>query len=475
MVSAKLLQIFAVGPQDKKLYGNPQITFFKTVYKRHTNFGTNYICKDINKTNVDFGKTIRFKIPREGDLLGSMYIRIKISLSRKINFLDNLDINNIHNRTDPQYSSLVNGIGASFIENISLKVGNKLLESFSGDWIFIDNELYNEQNNKDAFYKSIYYNSQNFLIGNRSPDGSVQEGSNINDIDILVPIPFFFTKDTGLFLPICAMNDETIEIELKIREKEKCIIRRKRNNNSDPYLNSVNSIVGALNTPLIGEYYKEKLNVTIDKLDVIYKFYYLGNREKKFFINKTHEYIIPKVTSQNITEFSYPGLNTIRVPTDFKHPTKFMVWTIQRKSIRDSNDYFNFTYSDNLLENDYGFLDHIPDSNKYIQDEFNLEINGYNLLDQIPSKILNDVELYTNFKNNSNILFYVYSFALFPKDVNPTGTLNFSRIKNQILKLKIQSPNNIPDYTTDSFIVTVYNVHYNILKIKDGLSGLAFL
>jgi len=474
MVSAKLLQIFAVGPQDKKLYGNPQITFFKTVYKRHTNFGSNYISKDINRPNVDFGKTIRFKIPREGDLLGGMYLRVKLSMSRQNDYTDNLSGSIVPPTREPQYSSLVNGIGAIFIENISLKVGGKELESFTGEWIFIDNELYNEQNNKDAFYKSIYYDQFNFLIGNRSPEGNLQEGSNINDIDILIPIPFFFTKDTGLFLPICAMNDETIEIELKIRDKEKCIIRRNRNDSNEPDLNSSSiPTIGSVTTA-VNSIYQEQIDISIDKLDVIYKFYYLGNNEKKLFLNKAHEYIIPKVTIQNSNSYSNPGSNTIRIPTEFKHPTKFLVWTIQRKSIRDENDYFNFTYKNNLLENSSGFLDHIPDNNKYILDEFNLEINGFNLLDQIPSKILNNVELYSNFKNNSNILFYVYSFALFPKDVNPTGTLNFSRIKNQVLKLKITNPNEI-GYITDKFVCQIYNVHYNILKIKDGLSGLAFL
>ena len=61
MVSAKLLQIFATGPQDKILYGNPKITYFKTVYKQHTNFGSNYIVKDLSNY-ADFGKTLRILI-----------------------------------------------------------------------------------------------------------------------------------------------------------------------------------------------------------------------------------------------------------------------------------------------------------------------------------------------------------------------------------------------------------------------------
>ena len=93
MVSAKLLQIFAVGPtQDKKLYGNPQITFFKTVYQRHTNFGSNSICKDINNTNAGFGNIVRFKVQREGDLLAGIYIRAELSITRVNQFSDNFNL-----------------------------------------------------------------------------------------------------------------------------------------------------------------------------------------------------------------------------------------------------------------------------------------------------------------------------------------------------------------------------------------------
>ena len=284
MVSAKLLQIFAVGPQDKKLYGNPQITFFKTVYQRHTNFGSNYICKDINNTNAGFGNIVRFKVQREGDLLAGIYIRAKLSITRVNQFSDNFNpIFAPIMRDDPQYTSFVNGIGAIFIEKISLTAGGKVLEEFEGEWIFLDNELYNQKNNKDAFYKSIYYNPDTFLIGNRSPSGFLRKGSNINDIDILIPVPFFFTKDTGLYLPVCAMNDETIEIELKIRSKEKLIIQRFRNNTSEPFLDSVNSII-ITNTPNAGEKYDEDVNLNIDRCQKLYTNFITYLMQKKNFL-----------------------------------------------------------------------------------------------------------------------------------------------------------------------------------------------
>merc|ERR1711916_47993 len=111
MVSAKLLQIFATGPQDKILYGNPKITYFKTVYKQHTNFGSNYIVKDVSNY-ADFGKTLRIKIPREGDLLGPTYIRFQLSLTN--------DNDPSNSGIIPLYTSFCNGIGTVLIEEIGL-------------------------------------------------------------------------------------------------------------------------------------------------------------------------------------------------------------------------------------------------------------------------------------------------------------------------------------------------------------------
>ena len=143
MVSAKLLQIFATGPQDKILYGNPKITYFKTVYKQHTNFGSNYVVKDLS-SYAGFGKTLRFKVPREGDLLGATYIRFGLSLKNTAG-------------TNPYYSSFCNGIGSVLIEEIGLYVGGKRLESFPGEWIMLDNEIYNDNSRKKEFYKMIGY------------------------------------------------------------------------------------------------------------------------------------------------------------------------------------------------------------------------------------------------------------------------------------------------------------------------------
>ena len=74
-----------------------------------------------------------------------------------------------------------------------------------------------------------------------------------------------------------------------------------------------------------------------------------------------------------------------------------------------------------------------------ILDEFNLSVENVDILDGIPSKVLNNIEFYTKFRNSSNPLIYVYSFAIFPNEINPSGSLNFSQVKDQFIKLKLHS------------------------------------
>ena len=213
MVSAVLLQIMTEGPIEKILYGNPQMTFFKSVYIRPTNFASKYSVKS-PPSKVDWGQTIDIKVPREADLLGGVSIRIKLSdLLRKymyffptafiytwrsikdqleferemqefqdlgyfdkpnsdspigaIPYRDTINISSTESIPSytyiPQHSSFVNGIGTAMIEHISIYAGSKLLERMTGEYIFLDNELTNEGNAKDMFYNSINF-KKNFTI-----------------------------------------------------------------------------------------------------------------------------------------------------------------------------------------------------------------------------------------------------------------------------------------------------------------------
>ena len=88
-----LMQLVAYGAQDVYLTGNPQITFFKVVYRRYTNFAIETVELSLNGT-ADFGKRVTVTITRNGDLVTRMYLRIELGqvtmqIILKMNLLEN--------------------------------------------------------------------------------------------------------------------------------------------------------------------------------------------------------------------------------------------------------------------------------------------------------------------------------------------------------------------------------------------------
>ena len=76
-MSGGLMQLVAYGSQDIYLTGNPQITFFKVVYRRHTNFSIESVQQQFNQT-TDFGNNVSTTIARNGDLIYKMYIQVTL-------------------------------------------------------------------------------------------------------------------------------------------------------------------------------------------------------------------------------------------------------------------------------------------------------------------------------------------------------------------------------------------------------------
>ncbi len=75
-----LMQLVAIGAQDVYITGNPQITFFKFIYKRHTNYAIESIEQSYNG-EADFGKKISVVIGRNGDLLGQIMLELDVGIN----------------------------------------------------------------------------------------------------------------------------------------------------------------------------------------------------------------------------------------------------------------------------------------------------------------------------------------------------------------------------------------------------------
>ena len=169
-----LLQLVAYGAQDVYLTGNPQITFFKVVYRRHTNFSIESIQQTFNG-NATLGQRVTCQISRNGDLVHKLYLQANVLPG-------------------------TNGkkVGHKLIEQVEVEIGGQMIDRQYGEWMYIWNELTLPEGKKEGFKKMINY------------DGNNSENT------VYVPLEFWFCRNIGLALPLIALQYHEVKINLTL-------------------------------------------------------------------------------------------------------------------------------------------------------------------------------------------------------------------------------------------------------------------
>ena len=408
----------STGVQDDYLIGNPQMTFFKSVYRKHTNFSSDWI--DIESKDItDFGKKIKFTIPREkGDMLNDIVLRIQLP-QLKTN-------NNNHTVT------WIENVGHAIIDHVELKIGNNVIDKHYGDFMEIHKQL---NNSKD---KKIAYDT---MLGNTTVLRYIT--TTTNSYVLLVPLLFWFCKDIGLSLPLVALGSHDVEIYVKFKNLENLIWKRDNtNNNSNSAVNI--ELTESLKSNLIGKFYK------LDEL------------ERKRFQGITHRYLIEQTQLKGPITLKSKVEN---VSLDFNLPVKELIWYGIKKNFTEPNYKLN-TY----LSEDYNMPFNFT-SNSYSSDGYNMfrsfgmNINGLEYFSNVEPQIFN---LYYPFRYHQKIPntgVYIYSFAEKPNEYQPSGSCNFSRLDISSTKLILESN----ESTTEPILFRIYAINYNILEINGNL------
>ena len=176
-----LLQLVAYGAQDVYLTGNPQITFFKVVYRRHTNFSIESIQQTFNG-NPTLGQRVTCQISRNGDLVHKLYLQATVTAG-----------------TDG-----VKKVGHKLVEQVEVEIGGQMIDRQYGEWMYIWNELTLPKGKEDGFKKMINYDELD--------DGE--------DATVYVPLEFWFCRNIGLALPLIALQYHEVKINLTLGSKE---------------------------------------------------------------------------------------------------------------------------------------------------------------------------------------------------------------------------------------------------------------
>ena len=123
-MAGALLQLVAYGAQDVYLTGNPQITFFKVVYRRHTNFAMESMRQVLNGRD-DFSNKVTCKLSRNGDLVGPCYVQAVLPA------LQTTDGDN-----EATYHSYTNAVGFRLLREVQLRIGGQLIDKQSATWMY---------------------------------------------------------------------------------------------------------------------------------------------------------------------------------------------------------------------------------------------------------------------------------------------------------------------------------------------------
>ena len=231
------LQLAAYGAQDVYLTGNPQMTFFVAVYKRHTNFAIENV-RQYFTGETDFGKKSYCQVERVGDLMNEVYLVVDLP-----------KLSDINKEFDTELR-WVNSIGHALIKFIEIEIGGVIVDRHYGLWLEIWFELTVPKSKHRGYEK---------MIG-KTPGQCYF--ANTEETKIYVPLQFWFCKNRGLSLPLIALQNHEVRFNLTLRNLNELIVS-KNNIDIDKQLNEI----------AIEKRHRSKKNNNNDKcLDINLKF-----------------------------------------------------------------------------------------------------------------------------------------------------------------------------------------------------------
>ena len=441
-----LIQLVAFGAQNILLNGNPSVSFFKKVYKTHTNFSMESMRVAFNRNILRFNEssTLIAKVQRNADLIQDVYFSFEIPDIKKI------IIRNDNGNIIGEDFRFVKNLGETIIENYFIYIGGSMVDNQYGEWLHIWNELSIESSKRYGYDKLIGNIPELYLPDpfNRLPHGSIQ----VEKRRIYVPLKFWFNRNPGLALPLIALQYHEVEIHVVLR----------------PY-KEIFTIAEQKPTTWVNYFESESLNIN-PHLEVNYLF--LDTFERNYFATNAQDYLIEQIVRipvSNINKFATSELT-------LQNPVKEMIWVFKRNDVEETNNWFEFVDTD--YEDTRNYVD--TDGNcgcvnyrreKEIMVNGKLIFNGIDRFEEKDASYFNLIQPYQHHTVIPKAGIYVYSFSLYPENFQPSGSCNMSRIN----KIQLQSERiALPTDATYKYDMYVYVVNYNFLRITAGLAGLAF-
>jgi len=277
-MSGGLMQLVAYGAQDVYLTGNPEITFFKTIHKRHTNFATEVIPTSLNN-NASFGNIAECVIGRNGDLISKIYLRATIQAKGS---------------AVTSSFAWVENIGYHILDYIELQIGGQKIDKHFSQWLNIWHQLSGDANHAKGLSEMLGNSAINQKLNH-----FVAANTNERKVKLFIPLNFWFNRNIGLALPLIALQYHEVKILFKFANANKTYL--------------------ALDTPSI------TITPSFEKCDLLIDYIYLDTEERKLIAQVSHEYLIEQI--QDVATKSISANDTTAsIDLHFNHPCKALYW-----------------------------------------------------------------------------------------------------------------------------------------------------
>ena len=542
-----IMQIVAYGVQDVYLTGSASITYFKVIYKRHTNFAIEPIEQSFSGT-ADFGKSsVTALIARNGDLISRAYLKATVSATR---------------RSGSGNFAFVSRLGHAMIKTVELQIGGSRIDQQLGEWMNIWYELSHKSQHERGYAQ---------MIGD-TPELTVLSPHD-KTATLFVPLQFYWCRNYGLAIPLIALQYHDVRINFAFNPASKLVVQ-----------DHVGSLV---------------VDASITDALLVIDYVFLDTEERKRFATNAHEYLIEQLQTPDEDTINEQN-KKYRLP--FNHPCKEIVWAmkfgkyitgtkfaayhphdwtaVQKRvaaalflsslafevsgstwsvpitSSTETNAYETNTFSHAGLQSlvstvsagvelkisssglgtasvtlpagfasaPFDYVEFRDESWRLVTREVasmtwdelaaavgssvssnpvwgllgqwavavyqpfnyglyldgsvnpvgsgNIQLNGQDRFSVREGSYFNYVQPYQHHSNTPADGINVYSFALTPEDLQPSGTCNFSRIDFSQLNIKLVDE--AKRQLGDSSVIYIFTVNYNILRIMGGLGGVAY-
>ena len=363
------MQLVAYGAQDVYLTGNPQITFWKVTYRRHTNFAVESIEQTFNG-QADFGRRVQCTVSRNGDLAYRTYLQVTLPE------VDGTRPGGNVRKGGGFAARWLDYPGEQLVSQVEVEIGGQRIDRQFGDWMHIWNQLSLSDAQRRGYEKMVGQTTNlTYLTNpnrNNTADSPCAKGFNspqtceirraLPQTTLYVPLQFWFCRNPGLAIPLIALQYHEVKINLEFNTLDQCLWAVKVNAFGLPANNSctdnqtgkvgdadfvgtaqtagAQGITGFANadTPQVATTGGTMVDVAPGRAEEAYNscclvsaslfidYVFLDTDERRRMAQNPHEYLIEQL---QFTGDESIGSTSNKIKLNFNHPCKELIWVVQ--------------------------------------------------------------------------------------------------------------------------------------------------